>query len=531
MSLEADNMLTGCSLNKEPKYLGYIDGTIVASDGMPAKPKPIDILIHKEKAEYKARKQQIAINLLGLEGGRPYVNHRLSRFAAETQIDWIGGKRADGSCATGRLQQTHAFPYLGRIAQKFNQYVFSDEPTREGGDEDVIKDITRDGQSVNDVMRQVSDYRLAAQHCWIGIDAPAPNKDGTTPSVKDKQDNKIRPYWQVYSPLDVIDWKYDDQGKLLWAKTRGVEIDDSDPAQLPVVTKVIKIWKRGEINVIRITKSKDGRKKDVITEETIYPTLKDRVPLIECGRLTGKPIPFDDLESINRTIMDLGSVDRANYYKTNYPQMVLPASMIQTAVQNGYATNATEAVTMVVGYGYPIFRASNEDPEPKYLMPDASALAATGDRITTLKREMFEVTGLALESDSRQVASAEAKAWDFLDVAALMKSRAEDLEDIEKKCVELMVAWDSTIKPWTPVYNRSFDVGNFKEEMEALVLYNNMPQPDEARKIGQKLAFDRILRLGSSVTEEEKETVYKAIDDYKAPEGVPMTDVLGMDAP
>lgn len=525
MSLETvtPDILRSCRLNTQPDggMRGNLDGSITI-DGMPHKATPDEVIVYREKPAYHTRKTQIQINLLGLEGGRQYVNTRLSRFAGETEIDWIGGKRPDGSVSTGRLQQTHAFPYLGRIASKINQYVFNVPPARADADQEIVKDITRDGQSVNDIMREVSSLSFACGWCWVGIDAPARKDDGTQYSQAEKEEKKIRPYWSVYNPLDVMDWHFDERGELAWIKTRRISYDDSIPTTNPTQKQVITLWEKGKATEFWVEKSPDlrfttGMRVKIRKVEIPLTDSKGKamtvVPFVLAGTPSSKSVPFDDLESINRTIMDLGSVDRANFFNTNYPQLVLPASLLQRSVQDGYAKNAADVGKLILGFKYPIML-DKDDPEPKYLTPNASNLKEGSERVSSLKRELFEVVGLALEQGSRQVASAEAKAWDFLDVASVMSARAELLEEVEVKILKIMQAWDKSFEPWEPKYNRDFDLGNFKDEIAALIMAGNTPMPVELSRELLKKLVDRLDRIGSSIGEEAKIAIMKAIETF-----------------
>jgi hypothetical protein len=510
MSLES-NDYQNCKITQPDMTVRkWLDGT--PEDEVPANPTPLEVLYYRKKPLLVKRDRQIAINQLGLEGGRPYVNARLSRFAAESNIDWCGGTRPDGGVATGRLQQTHAFPYLGRINDKINQYVFADDPEREGADVHVLKDITRDGKSLNSVMREVSGYLLSSKWCWIGIDAPTRKEDGTEYTIAEKEALKIRPYWQVYDPKDVLDWHFSEQGELEWVKTQHIEYDDSDPAAVPSPSRVVRLWEKGRVTELRLLKGLLRGRKRVKAE--VFDTSLGKVPFILVGEPSEKPIAFDDLESINRTIMDLGSVDRANFYNTSYPQLILPASVLTNAVNSGYASSPTEAGKMVTGFKSPIL-VDEGDVTPSYLMPDAQSMRTVGDRITTLKRELFEVVGLALESDSKQVESAEAKAWDALDVSAVMKARAEILEDAERKAVAICAEWDKSFQTWEPKYNQDFDIGNFKEEVEALIMAGNMPAPASVtREVVRKL-IDRLDRIGAPIDDETKTKMIEELDNWE----------------
>lgn len=517
-------ILSSCHLgkNEDGNLRGHIDGTITGYSDMPNNPTPEEVVVFRRKPDYMARCRQQTINILGLEGGRPYVNARLSRYSGESEIDWVGGDRPDGSTSTGRLQQTHSFPYLGRIAGKVNQHVFQTPPKREGANEDVLSDITRDGKSINDLMRMVSSYTFAAGWCWIGVDAPPMKEDGTGYTVAEKEAMKIRPYWQFYSPLDVLDWYFDEKGELEWIKTQRIEYDDRDPSAQPTPKRVISLWEKGKVTEYTIREKQDrryatGRRIQTDVEE--IPLTKnngqplDVVPFVLCGETGMAPIPFDDLESINRTIMDLGSVDRANYFNAVYPQLVLPASVMQRSLQDGYGKSVTEVAKLILGFKYPI-TLEKDDPEPKYLMPDAAAIGTIAERVNGLKHDLFEVVGMALEQSSRQVASAEAKAWDFLDVAAVMASRAQLLEEIETKVVQVSMAWDDSFEGWEPEYNRDFDIGDFKSEIEAIVMAGNMNVPPEVSKEVVKKLVDRLDRIGSPLTDEEKAEVYESIEAW-----------------
>ena len=526
MSIENDKQIFDGNLNCDSgEYLGYIDGSIVKKGEMKKNATPQEVIILREKPEYKARKRQNQINLLGQKGGRPYVIGRLSRFSGESTIDWIGGKRSDGSCSTGRLQQTHAFPYLRRLSDKKNQYVFGEDPTREGGSDEVIKDITRDGKSVNDLMRKVSDYDDSTDGCWIGIDAPSPKEDGTKYTTAEAEANKIRPYWNLYTALDVVDWKYDNLGELLWLKTRGTSIDDTNPYAVPVVSQVTKLWQRGKVTIYTITPSKDGRKRDSVKEEEILFAAQI-VPFVQCGDLSGEPISFDDLESINRTIMDLGSVDRASYFKRNYPQLVLPRSCLDDAICEMYGTDAAGLAAMIIGMNYPIALPDDTTVKPEYLMPDSSALQAGSERITTLKNEMFEVAGMAFQGESKQVASGESKAWDFQDVSAVMKQKAEMLQDVERKCVDMTKAFDPNFEEWQVTYNTDFDIGDFEAEIRAIVLAGNMPKPIEMDRYILKKLLSRFERVGSQTEQKALDVILAAIDQFNN-SVVSMDDVGG----
>lgn len=430
-----------------------------------------EIIAARTHEVLEIRDCQLSINLLGLYGGKPYVEARLSRFAGESRIDWEGGTRGDGTHVTGRKEQAHCVPHLGRISEKINQYVLGVEPQREGITPEVYSDITAEGQNLDAFMRDVNNYVTTCRWCWIGIDAPA-NPEGSPISKARKEQEKIRPYWSVYSPLQVVDWYFDGKGNLQWLITDTVDYLASDPLAKPVNQRVRRLWEPGKVtNYYYGTKPSNRRK--IVRDEEVMLTLQGVVPFVPVGKIDARPYGFDSIESINRTIMDLESCNRQNFFNTVFPQRYIPDSSLMS-VMDKFQVSAEAAVEMVNGYNYPVLVGEKDQP-PGIIMPDAAAIGTIREELTQLRDAMFDSVGLMLQQETRQVASAESKAWDHLDIKHVMKERAGILEDAEKKAVEISAAWDSDWPAWEPQYNRDFDVSNFKEEMEAIVIAGNVP--------------------------------------------------------
>jgi hypothetical protein len=461
----------------------------------------------RENFVYTERYKQLATNILGWHGGKKYIYARLSRFPGESTLDWEGGTRTDGSSFDGRRDVSHVIPYLDRIVTKINQHVFSVQPKRDVEDSEVINDVTLSGESVDDLMVKVNSYLTVCGWCWIGIDAPVIDMDAQI-SQAEKEALKIRPYWSVYSPLEVVDWYFGKSGKLEWILTEGVEQIASDPFIPPVSRKYRKLWQMG-----RVTKFVYKEDSEAIETTEIYGlSLTDEIPFVLVGTISTESYGFDNLESINKTIMDLESCNRQNFYNSVFPQMKLPVSVLDTVMQK-YNVTAEAATQMVMGYAYPILMSEN-DKDPGYIMPDSASIGIMRDELTKLKNELFDSTGLMLQKETRQVASAESKAWDFLDISQVMIERARILEQAEKKAVSISVKFDSDFPEWNPEYNNSFDVSSFKSEMESLVMASQLSLPDEMLKFIIKRVFELIKINGKTISQEEETSIMEAINNF-----------------
>jgi len=469
----------------------------------------LKVISERSNEVYNSRSSQININILGWKGGYPYIEERLTRFPGESTYDWDGGNRRDGSTYIGRKGQAHVIPYLGRIVNKINQHVFSVSPKREGIAPEIDADISSSGQSVDDLMSIVNSYYTVAGWCWIGVDAPQLGIDEQVSQLT-KEQEKIRPYWTVYSPLEVVDWYIDATGTVQWVVTEGWDYIASDPRVEAVSRKFRKLWEPGLMTKYLYKVDDDSA---IEFEEEYVLSLTDMVPFVLVGKPSTDPWGFDNLEGINRTILDLESCNRQNFYNSVFPQMKVPASILDTTIQ-AFSVTAEEAVQMIRGYAYPILMGEN-DAEPGFIMPDASAIGAMRDELTQLRKALFDSTGLMLQQETKAISSAESKAWDFLDIMVVMRERAKILEDAELKAVRISNSWDSEFSVWTPKYNTDFDVSDFKSEMESLTMAANVSMPDEMVQFIIKRMFELIKSQGKEIPEQDEKVILDAIRAFK----------------
>jgi len=469
---------------------------------------PEDIILKQMHPVLAARGPQIAINHLAYGGGRAYIAARLSRFAGESEIEWDGGTRKDGSKITGRLARSHHVPLIRRMVNKLSQYVFQTPPGRDGIDPDVEEDITLTGQRLDLFMQQLLATVASSQWAWVGVDTPATGAAEMTEA--DKVTERIRPFWRIYNPGDVMDWEFNRTGGLEWVKVRGVETISNGPIGLRTTRETRTIWSRGEVT--RYTANEDGTE---IESKQTSPVSIQSVPFFPVGNISTDPSEMDDLEGMNATVMDLESANRENYFKGVYPQKYLPASVLEHA-KEAYSMEGPEALSMVMGLAYPILLEPG-DPTPGIIMPDASSTATIRTEINELKDAMKECFGMMLQKQTRQAESAEAKAWDHLDVEAVMRVNADMLADAERKAVALSSEWDASFKTWTPEYSVDFDVGDFKGDIEAIVAaMNATSHPESVKRMFERKLVERVDRIGSRATVEEMAEMREDIASHES---------------
>jgi len=468
------------------------------------------------------RLKQLKRNILGLRGGRPYITARLSRFPGEPSLMFEGGTNREGKHIDGRCEQTHVVPHLTRIANKISQYVLSSVERGEV-DNDLIRDITRRGESLNSFMRKVNDMITACRWCWIGVDLPSFDH---SPSVLEQKKNKLRPYWTLWSPTEVVDWAFDEVGGLVWLLAESsIEIGDDDPRSARGVRAVRYLYERDQVTAYVYGDGNNVPRHLIEDQQTIY-TGYGLVPFVLAGELSDDPHLFDSLEGINKTIMDLESANRQNYFEGVFPQRYFPASM-RRAWQDPKTTGAQSGgIGLAIGNHDAIFVDPEESP-PGIVAPNALiSFEPMRREIDTLKREMYETAGLLIRQESRAAQSGESKAFDHIEVEQGLRERSLMLEEAEKKAIAVTKAISPGTPEWEPVYPREFNVSNFIEEMKALVLAANTAMPDEMMRIVLKGMIDRVERAGIPITAEDKEAAMVALETYTNSIGIGNTEGL-----
>jgi hypothetical protein len=205
---------------------------------------------------------------------------------------------------------------------------------------------------------------------------------------------------------------------------------------------------------------------------------------------------------MQRTIMDLESCNRQNFYENVFPQRYLPESSVQSYADR--QDKVSDAATMIMSDKMPILVAPGEV-VPGVIMPDSGSLRSVREEITDLKRELYDAVGLMLSKETRQVESAQAKAFDHLDVSALMRCRAETLEEGETEAVEISKAFDPSFDDWVPEYTRDFDVPDFGGDVTAIVDAMSVSLPDEVMRVFQGKLYRTVAKMGSGEVDEETE--------------------------
>lgn len=458
-----------------------------------------------------SRKEQIHLNQLAVEGGKPYINARLHRYPSESDTSWKGDGNQD---VVGRKDRAYNINYPRRITSKLNQYVFGQTINR-SSDSEFIDDVTNQGHSANEFMADVNEMATAQGWCWVSVDRgalPVDEEGNPIPrTAAEREAAKDRPYWCLWSPEQVVDWQYDrGTGDLLWLITETTYYESATPDQPRKEIRERTVWNKGG-TITRYTKTEGEKEAEWSEQELSYAG--GRIPFFMVGNASPRAYWFDEVEILQAAILNLMSSDHETLGQAVFPQLVLPKGLVEWAMGQADMTYQ-QTVETARGLNYPLFEDKDDKGISRFLMPDGTDCETIGKKIEKLKQEMFEVVGLQMaDKGSKQKQSAESKRWDHMDPESTLKDLSHRLANAERKLVEFSKQLDTEFKEWEPEYPQSFDVEDPTELVEAITGIGALSLPAEAEKEVQKAGL-RVLASLVTISDDRMKEIEDAIDNY-----------------
>lgn len=462
-------------------------------------------------------------------GGRAYVERTLTRHPSETEEEF-----AD------RKAYSYNINLIKYSTRKFGDYIFQKAPRRTGIDKEIADDFDRKGKSVNSVIREAFDYNTIYGLAWMFVDHPV--IDGNMINLRDKQEQRIRPYAEALAPMDVPDWDYDSTGELNWVIRQEVIVDKYNPVAHPVVklrrtlyTK--EYWQTFDYII------DDGHSPRIATDSIIASPRHENtigvVPVIPYtkilfNRYFNHP-EIDDILTIHDAVLKGESELLTNILKQTYGQLVLPSMLQSTIVrirmklqqenpQMDINDPKTERIIAqeaneVLSRTKHIAEDSEEKGTARYIQPAGANITNIIDHDDRLVSLLMKLYGFLVGVDTTQRSSAESKSVDNISLAAQLTSIASQLQELELKVWSFMNKFDGSIKVPVVVYNTNYDIHELKSVISAIVELANLNAGDEYQK-QIKLTAVHVIDLIKRISDDDYERIKKEIDsgeESKAP--------------
>ena len=310
------------------------------------------------------------------------------------------------------------------------------------------------------------------------------------------------------SPLSVPDWSYNADGSLEWVLIEENTFDNSNVFAEPVTRRRRRLWTpknwqlfeedHGEIKLI------DEGTHDLNTVPLIHAASAD-------NNTPGTGHWFEDVVRISDAILNNESEAQMNIIKQMFGLLVISENFARgnrPSVQKN--KNDQSKFSHILARSAAIWESSEESGISRYISPTGVATNTIRQENQNLKAELFDVIGLTVIRETREIQSAESKAWDHQQICQFLCSRVDLLEQTELAIWQLMNLYDPSITIPQIAYNRDFAVTDLKESIAGLLELNSF---DLGKNFRQEVARTAVTLLDRcrKIPAERQEAIYREI--------------------
>ena len=399
--------------------------------------------IELQHPQYKSMMLRWEYFIRSYLGGKEYHDGKfLQQYLLELESEYLK-----------RLNYTPLDNHARNVIDIYSSFLFRVPPTRELGTlsddpsvDQFLKDTDFEGRSFDALMREVQNYASVYGHCWILVDKPSTN----VMTRAEELEQGIRPYLNIYTPENVLDWKYtrSPQGYYFLEYVKIRESIDSDK-------EVYKIWYEDKIDTVFLPTS--NRDEPVLAESIPNPIMRIPAVILYNQRSPMRGIGVSDLT-------DIADLQKCIYNELSEIEQIIRISNHPSLVK----TRDTEAVG---GAGSIIEIPDNLDAnlKPYILQPSGSNLDGV---IKSIMHKVDAINRLshvgAIRSTGERVQSGIALRTEFQLLNARLAQKAKLMELAEEQIWRLFALWQETVFDGEIVYPDSFDIRDWATDLELL---------------------------------------------------------------
>ena len=415
-----------------------------------------DFIFRRTHSDYRKNRAVWEKSKAAYAGGSDYIRDALIRHVSEIDIEFAE-----------RLRRAYYFNYPRRIAQLITQYIFATEPQRINADALLLEDFSRTGARTGDVMRQFSTLLNIFGKAALLVEMPF--FEGELDYERCRKE-RIRPFAKALSPLEAVDYAYGSDGKLDWLIVEEETLQKTNPFEPEYKIRRRKLFTRNEFMIFERNALNSPVKCVMHCKHAL-----GAVPAVIAGDVDGAEINgghyFEDIVRISDAILNNESEAQMNMIKQMFGLLVISDSFARcaqpTAVNEN--TESPQKFSHIIARSAAIWESPEEKGISRYISPGGADTKCIREENLALKRELFDLVGLAAQNENRLLQSADSKAWDHHHVGQFLAAKAELLEQCESSVWEIMRLYDPSLEKVHVAYNRDFSVTNLESSIRALL--------------------------------------------------------------
>jgi hypothetical protein len=339
------------------------------------------------------------------------------------------------------------------IIDIYSSFLFRVEPVRQLGslDEDMSVEQFKDdadleGRSFNALMREAQRFASIYGHVWLLMDKPSTN----VMTRAEELDQGIRPYLNIYTPENVLDWHYT-RNEAGYYYLDYLKIREEQTAE----GEYYKLWYLDKIDCVFV--STVNRDEPRLVSSLPNPLMKIPAVILYNQRSPMRGLGVSDLT-------DVADLQKSIYNEFSEIEQIIRLSNHPSLVK----TKDTDAGA---GAGSIIEIPENLDAnlKPYILQPSGSNLDGVLRSINHKVEAINRLTHVGtLRATAERVQSGIALRTEFELLNARLSEKSKLMELAEEQIWRLFADWQETVFDGEIEYPESFDIRDWATDLELL---------------------------------------------------------------
>lgn len=453
-------------------------------------------LVDRRHPQYAEMKDHWTFLEETYRGGREWFERNLWKYRKEG-----AGEFRD------RKKRAYRYPHTREVVNLVNKYVLKGDIVRSTEAPDELKRFWKSAtlmrRPVATLMDTISRKASTFGRIYIVVDNNFPAGIATK---AEQAASRGRVYSYVISPLDALDFAFDEDGKLSWFLNSEVHRDDASPLTGGDTTVRYRLWAPDFWATIEVSGGQGQTRKAFIAKSgenelgEIPIIIHDHNPSEE---LYSSPALIEDTAYLDRAAANYLSCLDAIIQDQTFSQLVIPH---QGLLEDGNEeTGKPSTVKQLIAMGTKRVFAYNAEggAAPSFISPDVKQADLIMAAISKIIDEIYHSIGMAGERTKQDNSvgidnsSGVAKAYDFERLNAMLVAKALGLALAENEISRLVMGWNGTRKAVEDAeeyvsYPATFDVRNLADEMDNSQKLAVMGAPTELRRLQMKKLVEKM---------------------------------------
>lgn len=364
------------------------------------------------------------------------------------------------------------------VVDTYKAFMFRTLPVRTLGNlnklpytSEFLQDIDLDGTDIDQFMKEANSLAMIYGHVWVSVDKPMSD---TALTLEQEIEQGIRPYAQLITPENVMDWGYKRiNGRYILNYLKQKEFENDE-------TLIVRVWK--EDTICRYELNKEDKGELVLLEE-----IPNTIGMI----------PFTMLKANPSNVRGMGTSDLADVAKVQQAQFALLSEAEQAIRISSHPSLVKTASTDASAGAGAIITMDETLPgelRPFLLQPSSANIDSIIKMLKEHQTMIMKMTHLEAVVGQKTVAkSGVALQTEFSMLNTRLGDKADSLERLEHKIWSMFQIWTGVQadESFNVQYKKKFDLRDENNDLAnyKLVREMNLPSDTLNKELDKQIAM------------------------------------------